>query len=148
MRAGAEGLALIQHFEGYSARAYRCPAGWLTIGYGHLLQPGEPRVIDRPQAEMYLQQDVQIAERAVTQLITASLDQHAYDALVSFTFNLGSGALERSTLRRLINGGEVDAAADQFARWVYADGRKLPGLIRRRSAERLLFQGDEWRAAV
>ncbi len=139
MRTSARGLKLIMRFEGFSATPYLCPAGIPTIGYGHVLEHLQHPVISRNDAKQLLAQDARVAERAVTRLIRYPLAQHQFDALVSFTFNVGSGALQRSSLRAMINRGEVTEAADQFLRWVYGGGKKLPGLVKRRTAERALF---------
>lgn len=136
------GIDLIKRFEGFSATVYICPAGYPTIGYGHVVKEGEDfsKGISESQAENLLRQDAQIAERAVLRLITVPLTDGQFDALVSFTYNLGGGALQRSTLRRVINRGEHPEVPRQLMRWVWADGRKLKGLIRRREAEAILFQ--------
>lgn len=142
MRVSPAGLRLIQSFEGFSATPYRCPAGWLTIGYGHVLraeEEGRLVAISHAKAEELLAADVALAEQAVTRLMTTALAQPQFDALVSFTYNLGSGALQRSRLRQVINRGALDAAPVEFQRWVWAGGRKLPGLVRRRAAEAGMF---------
>lgn len=141
-RVSERGLALIRTFEGFSARPYRCPAGYWTIGYGHVMRPGEhfPAEIDEAAAATLLRHDLAAAERAVRRLIEAPLRQGQFDALASFTFNLGAGALQRSTLRRRANRREHALAAAEFSRWVWAGGRKLPGLVRRRAAEALLYR--------
>lgn len=137
------GLALIKRFEGFSAQLYDDAAGYATIGYGHLLQPGEDfsAGITRADADRLLRADVRIAQGAVLRLIDHPLTDGQYDALVSFTFNVGGGALQRSTLRRKINRGELAAAPAEFHRWVYAGGRRLRGLVRRREAEIACFLG-------
>lgn len=138
MKTSADGLALIQRFEGFSATPYRCPAGWWTIGYGHVIRPEEWEKlcrVDQGIAHWLLAQDVVAAERAVVRYIRVALTQGQFDALVSFTFNLGAGALQRSRLRRVINRQEHEAVPNELMRWVWAAGRKLPGLIRRRGAE-------------
>jgi GH24 family phage-related lysozyme (muramidase) len=137
-----EGLDLIKHHEGYSSQIYICPAGYPTIGYGHLILSHEDfsNGITKKQAEDILRQDVQIAERAVLRLITVPLTDNQFNALVSFTFNLGGGALQRSTLRRVINRGDHAGVPQQFMRWVWANGQKLRGLIRRRGDEAILYQ--------
>ncbi len=91
------------------------------------------------QAEALLRQDVQAAERAVLRLITVPLTDGQFDALVSFTFNLGAGALQRSTLRRKVNRGDHANVPAEFRKWVWAGGRKLEGLVKRREAELLLY---------
>lgn len=142
MRTGSAGLSLIKRFEGFSATPYRCPANIWTIGYGHVILAHERELlmqVDEAQAERFLVQDVRAAERAVKMLITRPLRQNQFDALVCFTFNLGSGALQRSTLRRVINRGEEEAVAGQWKRFIWAGGRKLSGLLRRREAELALY---------
>ncbi|OSM07642.1 lysozyme [Magnetofaba australis] len=137
-----EGLNLIKRFEGFSPTVYICPAGWPTIGYGHVVRQGETfeEPISRLDAEVLLKQDVAWAEQAVLRLVDTPLSDGQFDALVSFTFNLGSGALQRSTLRRKVNREEHEDVPREFLRWVWAGGRKLKGLIRRREAEGLLYQ--------
>ncbi len=99
------GLSLIKQFESFASTVYMCPAGYRTIGYDHLIKSSEhfDEGIDKQQAEILLRRDVQVAERAVLRLIDVPLIDNEFDALVSFTFNLGSGALQRSTLRRKVN---------------------------------------------
>ena len=136
-----EGIDLIKRFEGFSPTVYFCPAGYPTIGYGHVVKKGEDFSdgITQGEAEELLRLDAQIAERAVLRLITVPLTDGQFDALVSFTYNLGSGALQRSTLRRVINRQNHHNVPDQLMRWVWAGGRKLRGLVRRREAEALLY---------
>ena len=136
-----EGLELIKHHEGFVPHIYLDAAGFPTIGYGHLIKADEDFSdgIDKVRGEQLLIEDVRIAERAVTRLITSPLSQSQFDALVSFTFNLGSGALQRSTLRRVVNRGEHADVAHQLRRWVFAGGRRLRGLIRRREDEAVLY---------
>jgi lysozyme len=137
------GLDLIKRFEGFSPTIYICPAGYPTIGYGHVVKPQEREQfaggITKNQAEDLLRQDVQIAERAVLRLINVPLTDGQFDALVSFTFNLGAGALQRSTLRRKVNRGDHAAVPAELRKWVWAGGRKLEGLVRRREAESRLY---------
>lgn len=141
MRVSEEGLALIQRFEGFSATTYRDAAGLPTIGYGHLIRIGEkfPEPLTQEAATQLLRRDVRAAETAVHGLIRVQLAQAQFDALVSFTFNLGSGTLERSTLRRVLNREEYTDVPAQLLRYVWAGGRKLRGLMLRRAAEAALF---------
>lgn len=142
MKISLAGLALIERFEGFSPTPYLCPAGWWTIGYGHLIRDDELprwRGIDQPTARNILREDIGVAEAAVIRLIRVPLTQHQFDALVCFTFNVGAGALQRSTLRRVINRGDHDEVPDQLMRWIWGGGRKLPGLVRRRRAEAALY---------
>ena len=140
-----EGLDLIKRFEGFSPTIYICPAGWPTIGYGHVVNDQErasfAEGIDEEAGEVLLRNDVEKSERAVLRLIRVALDDGQFDALVSFTFNLGSGALQRSTLRRKVNREEHDTVPPEFRRWVWAGGRKLRGLMRRREAEAQIYAG-------
>ena len=123
------GIALIKRFEGFSRTVYFCPAGYPTIGYGQVVKSQEDFSpgIDEAQAEEVLRQDAVIAERAVLRLISVPLTDGQFDALVSFTYNLGGGALQRSTLRRKINREEHAEVPEQFMRWVLACRRKLTG---------------------
>ena len=138
-----EGLALIKRFEGFSPEIYVCPGGWPTIGYGHVVRDGEQDGyadgIDEATAEELLRRDVEAAERAVLRQIRVPLEDGQFDALVSFAFNLGGGALQRSTLRGKANREEHGAVPTEFRRWVWAGGRKLKGLVRRREAEAELY---------
>jgi lysozyme len=137
-----EGIDLIKRFEGYSGKPYLCPAGKLTIGYGHVIRDDEEYLqlgIDPKTAENILKQDVNCVERKINHLVSYPLVQPQYDALVSLVYNIGVYAFEKSTLLRVLNGGNVEKTALEFRRWVYAGGKKLDGLIKRRSAEEALF---------
>jgi lysozyme len=143
-----QGLALIKRFEGFSPTPYLCPAGWWTIGWGaiHGLD-GQPVTaatlpVTEEEAETLLRRDVAVAERAVLRLIKVPLTDGRFDALTSFAFNLGGGALQRSTLRRKVNREEHAEVPDEFRKWVWGGGRKLPGLIRRREAEAEMYVGS------
>lgn len=139
---GQAGVSLIRVFEGFSPTPYVCPAGFPTVGYGHVVLEGESfeSALSPEEGEALLRADLPRYERAVCRLIEVPLDELCFDALVSFTFNLGEGALSASTLRRLVNAGRLADAAAQFDRWVFAGARKLPGLVRRRAAERALWE--------
>jgi lysozyme len=140
MKTSEKGLALIKEFEGFRALAYLCPAGVWTIGWGHTRGVTEHDRVTEEMATDMLIEDLAWSEAAVKQYVTVPLNQNQFDALVSFTFNLGQGALAQSTLLRLLNSGEYTAAALQFGRWVKAGTQTLPGLVRRREAERALFE--------
>lgn len=139
---GTAGLALIRAFEGFSPTSYVCPAGYPTVGYGHVVQEGErfDAPLSQEEGEALLRADLPRYEASVCRLIEGPLEERCFDALVSFTFNLGEGALAASTLRRLANTGRLADAGPQFDRWVFAGARKLPGLVRRRAAERALWE--------
>jgi len=139
MPISTRGLTLIKTFEGFSPAPYLCPAGYLTIGYGHVVRAGDARVVDEEEASELLAKDVQMAEQAIARLIIVPLSQPQRDALISFTFNLGAAALQRSTLRRKINNKEHGDVPAELMRWVYAGGRMLPGLVARRKAEGQLY---------
>lgn len=141
-----DGLNLIKRFEGFEPEIYLDAAGLPTIGYGHLLRLGEAEMFKNGISEeagvALLIKDVLVAERAVLRLICVPLTNGQFDALVSFTFNLGSGALQRSTLRHKINREEHDEVPREFLRWVWAGGKKLRGLVRRRNKEAQLYESQ------
>lgn len=144
MQMTEEGLALIRRFEGFRARAYRCPAGVWTIGYGHTTQAGPPRVaagmeITEAEARDVLARDVARFARAVERALTRELSPQQFSALVSFAFNVGEGAFARSSVLAAVNEGNFAAVPERLNRWVKADGRTLRGLVRRRAAEGELF---------
>ncbi len=136
------GRALIKAFEGFMPSTYICPAGHPTICYGHVVLPGEtfPEPMSENACEDLLVADLPRYEMAVCRLIEVPLPDPCFDALVSFTFNLGEGALAASTLRRLANAGRLEECGPQFDRWVFAGARKLPGLVARRAAERAMWE--------
>lgn len=160
MQTSPAGIALIKHFEGFSATPYQCPAGYWTIGYGHVLKSGQcPLVsgkkasssfrqetecvsITETQAEELLLQDISYIEGSVKRLLPVPLTQGQFDALVSFTYNLGPGALQRSTLRQKVLRLDHSSAVLELSKWVYAGGQKLPGLVKRRRAEAKLYLID------
>lgn len=134
------GIKFIKSFESYSPQIYICPAGYRTIGYGHLLKADEKfNHLSQAEAEDILMQDLLSAQIAVCGLIQKELVSHQFDMLVSFTFNLGAGALQRSALRSKINRGEDEFVQQEFERWIYANGRIMPGLIRRRRLEGQIY---------
>lgn len=141
MHISQKGLDLIKSFEGLRLSAYKCPAGVWTIGYGTTagVKPGQS--ITKERAEELLRDDVKRFEDQVLRLVKVPLTQGQFDALVSFTYNLGAANLGNSTLLRLLNAGDYKGAAAQFDRWTKAGGKELPGLVKRRAAERALFEG-------
>ena len=141
MQISKAGLDLIKQFEGLYLNAYRCPAGVPTIGYGHTAGVAMGQTITQQQADDFLRRDVRQFERAVSRLVHVPLTQGQFDALVSFTYNLSAANLGNSTLLRLLNAGDYKGAAAQFDRWTKAGGKELPGLVKRRAAERALFEG-------
>lgn len=147
MRTGDEGIALIRHFEGCRLDAYLCPAGVWTIGYGHTKGVKEGETIDQEAAEAFLIEDLEEFEGYVTEMVEVPLSQSQFDALVSWTFNLGPGNLERSTLLAKLNQGEYTDVPFEIKRWTRAGGVILPGLVKRRNAEAALFDGRDWKGA-
>jgi lysozyme len=139
MKIGTKGLELIKRFEGCRTEAYLCPANVWTIGYGHTKTAKPGLRITLSQAEALLKQDLIGFEKYVNNAVKVPLNQNQYDALVSFTFNVGTGAFFKSSLLRKLNIGDYSGAANEFPRWVYGGGKKLLGLERRRRAERDLF---------
>ena len=142
MHISERGLALIRKAEGLRLSAYKCPAGIPTIGYGHTAGVKMGQVIDKAEAESLLLGDAASFELSVLGMVKVPLSQGQFDALVSFAYNLGGGALKGSTLLRLLNAGLYADAANQFCRWNKADGKALAGLTIRRALERALFVGD------
>lgn len=133
------GIELIKSHEGLRTKAYMCPANVLTIGYGHTRNVFPNQVITLKEAERLLKEDLRRFENAINKHVTVSLNQNQFDALVSFTFNVGANAFRNSTLLRLLNNQDYYGAAFQFDRWVNGGGGRLPGLVRRREEERKLF---------
>ena len=144
MKTSQLGVDLIKKHEGFVPYVYKDAVGYPTIGYGHLLKKGESfsNGISREEGEEILKKDLYFSEQSVLNLIKIPLKQHEFDALVSFVFNVGSGNLQASTLRRKLNKNDHEGAAKEFTRWIYARGVKLRGLIRRREEERDLFLGE------
>jgi GH24 family phage-related lysozyme (muramidase) len=141
LSTGAKGIALIKSFEGLSLNKYQDIVGKWTIGYGHLILPDEVFnvALTEAQAETLLRRDLAVSEKGVNQYVLVPLTQNQFDALVSFTFNLGVGNLKSSTLLRVLNAHQYQSAADEFLRWDKAGGKQVAGLTRRRTAERALF---------
>ena len=144
MRTSDAGLDLIKHHEGVETEAYPDPGSddgrpW-TIGVGHTKGVKKGDTCTVAQAMAWLREDIQDAEAAVLRLVKVPLTQAQFDSLVSFVFNVGSGALEKSTLLRMLNSGDYFGAAVQFERWNKNDGRVMAGLTRRRKEERNLFE--------
>ncbi|RYE05747.1 MAG: lysozyme [Rickettsiaceae bacterium] len=134
------GINFIKYYEGYKEKPYYCAAGYLTIGYGHKLLAREKYDhVDNKTAHEILQKDLLLSEKAVLKYINAQLTDNQFDALVSFTFNLGPAVLQRSTLRQKINYLSYDEAALEFLKWVRAKGKILNGLVKRRFDESNLF---------
>lgn len=141
MKTSYIGRKLIKSFEGYRSEAYICPAGKLTIGYGHTSGVQEGDTCTEEQADIYLQEDLQWAEKAVNAQ-SLRLNQFQFDALVSFVFNVGSGNFQESTLLKVIKANPKDYTAieEEWKKWKYSKGKVLKGLVRRRAAEYELYR--------
>lgn len=143
MRTSNKGIDLIKKFEGCKLKAYKCPAGVWTIGYGHTKGVKKGDTCTNEQAIDFLKEDLRVFECAINDLVKVKLNQNQFDAIVSFVYNVGSSAFQDSTMRKFINAGHFPLAAGQFDRWVYAKGVKLNGLVKRRAAEKELFLTPE-----
>lgn len=132
-------MALIKQFEVCELKAYLCPAGRRTIGWGRTTNVKRGDTCTQAQADAWLVAEYDAFERRVRVLVKVPLTANQLGALVSFAYNVGTGALGSSTLLRLLNQGQYDAAAQQFGRWNLGGGRVLAGLVRRQGAEAELF---------
>ena len=144
MKISKKGIDLIKHYEGLRLKAYVCSAGVLTIGYGTTIYPNGNFVkltdtCTKEQAETYLKNDLKRFESAVNRLVGLPINQNQFDALVCFTYNVGVGNLQSSTLLKMINLNKFEEASLQFERWNKAGGKELKGLTLRRLSEKKLF---------
>ncbi len=144
MEISQEGLSLIKKFEGCKLESYQCAAGVWTIGYGSTSGISEGMEISQQRAEALLLEDVAVFEEAVNKAVEVPLEQYEFDALVSWTFNLGPANLNSSTMLKVLNENKKNEVPAQMRRWNKANGETLQGLIRRREAESLLFQNEQW----
>ena len=145
MKTSEAGLRLIKEFEGFRSKAYVCPAGVLTIGYGHTSAAGEPSVVRGMEitngvAHEILRSDLDRFERGVASLVKVDLDQNQFDVLVSFAFNCGLGNLKKSTLLKRVNAKRFEDVPAELMKWTRGGGKVLPGLVRRRRAEAEMWQ--------
>ncbi len=148
MKTGKRGIALIKKYEGFESSPYLCPAGVPTIGYGATYYPNGRRVsmndspVSEKKASELLTAMLSNYENAVNRYVRVYLSQGQFDALVSFAYNLGNGALQRSTLLKKVNVDPCDPhITNEFNKWVRAGGRVLRGLQRRRKEEANLYWG-------
>jgi lysozyme len=138
-RINQAGLNIVKHYEGCELEAYLCPARVWTIGYGHTHNVRKGMVWTQTKADRQLEEDLRQFEEGVEEMVKIPISQNAFAALVSLSFNIGLEALRGSTLMRKLNKGELSMASEEFARWNKSGARVLPGLTRRRLAERDLF---------
>lgn len=140
MKTSDNGLKAITKHEGVMLERYLDVAGYPTIGVGHLIVEGEDYTsITYEEAMELLAKDVEVAEQCVLRNVKVELEQHEFDALVSFIFNVGCGAFAKSTMLRKLNNGDKEGAAKEFPRWCKAGGREVQGIKNRREKEMVLF---------
>ena len=156
MNVSPQAVAMIKHHEGVRQKPYRCPAKLWTVGVGHVMYPEQAtlpidkrdafnikiedfRVFSMEEVDAILRADLNRFERGVERFITVPLTQGMFDALVSFSFNVGLGTLQRSTLRQKLNRGDKEGAAEELLKYCMAGGKILKGLQNRRLDERALF---------
>lgn len=138
-------IEFIKSHEGFSAVPYQCPGGVWTIGYGHTRGVNAYTMPITPaSAEDYLYADIASAEETINQRVNVPLTQGQYDALVSLVYNIGSSSFRRSSLLKNLNREDYTGAANEFLRWIHANGKKLRGLEKRRKAEREMFLEGGW----
>jgi lysozyme len=156
MNVSSEAIKVIQHHEGIRYKAYRCPAKLWTVGVGHVLypeqgklpidqrdgfalRPDDNRAFSKDEVDAILKSDLQRFERGVSSFCPVALSQGMFDGLVSFSFNVGLGTLQRSTLRQKLLRGDKAGAAEEFLKYCMAGGKILKGLQNRRIDERAMF---------
>lgn len=139
MKISQNGIDLIKKYEGCKLQAYYDSVGVLTIGYGHTATTKKGMIISQTKAEELLKSDLKRFEEGVSRLVGLTIHQSMFDSLVSFSFNLGLGNLQKSTLLKKINLGKFEEATVEFIKWNRAGGKVLEGLTRRRNAEKELF---------
>jgi len=144
MNISREGIALIKKFEGCELQAYKCPAGVWTIGYGHTKDVKEGDRINKDEANHLLEEEMIEYESYVNDMVDVELNQNQFDSLCSFCYNLGPHNLKSSTLLKVLNDKKYHEVPAQIKRWNKAGGKVLDGLVKRREAEALLFEGKEW----
>ena len=159
MKVSKEAIEGIKKDEGVRTKPYRCPALLWTVGVGHVIDPNHiraklderkniplppewDRVLSTAEVDAILANDLATFERGVLRLCPSGLTQGRFDALVSFSFNVGLGNLQRSTIRMKHNRGDFEGAAESFMAWTKAGGKELPGLVKRRKHERALYESE------
>jgi lysozyme len=159
VKVSKEAIEGIKKDEGVRTKPYRCPALLWTVGVGHVIDPNHirvklderkniplppewDRVLSMAEIDAILANDLATFERGVLRLCPSGLTQGRFDALVSFSFNVGLGNLQRSTIRMKHNRGDFEGAAEGFMAWTKAGGKELPGLVKRRKHERALYESE------
>ena len=144
MNISNEGISLIKKFEGCELEAYQDVVGVWTIGYGHTKDVRQGMSITKEQADNMLINELDEYCDHVEKAVTVDLNQNQFDALVSWTYNLGPTNLNASTMLKVLNNKDFDEVPAQIKRWNKAGGKVLEGLVRRREAEALLVEGKDW----
>ena len=156
MNVSDKSIKVIKHHEGVRTTPYQCPALLWTIGVGHVIDPNHARVplaerkslpipegwnrkISMEEVDDILRKDLATFERGVERFCPVKLTQGQFDALVSFSFNVGLGTLQRSTLRQKVLRGDMEGAAEEFLKYTIGGGKVLKGLVNRRNDERAMF---------
>lgn len=140
MVPSANCAAITKEFEGCKLATYICPAGKLTIGYGHTgPDVTEGMTITQEQADDLLMKDLTVAAKPINLFVSQELTQNQFDALCDFVYNCGSGNFLHSTLLKCVNRADWPGAILEFGKWTKAAGKELPGLVKRRAAEAALF---------
>jgi len=137
MKTSQKGLDLIKKFEGFSDKEYICPAGKVTIGYGHVILPNEDfqQPMTKKEAEILLKKDLEPRESALNKFLKVKITQNQFDALISLIYNIGVENFKQSTLLKFINDRLFDKVPDQFRRWKYINKVVSKGLLKRREEE-------------
>ena len=145
MKISENGLELIKKFEGCETTAYQDSVGVWTIGFGHTKGVEEGQTCSIEDAESMLANEMDEYEGYINNMVKVDLQQHEFDALVAWGYNLGPPNLGESTMLKVLNGGQFDRVPEEMNRWTRAGGKILEGLVRRRQAESLMFQDLDWR---
>jgi len=145
MKISEDGLELIKKFEGCETSAYQDSVGVWTIGFGHTKGVEEGQTCSIEDAELMLTDEMEEYEGYINNMVKVDLQQHEFDSLVAWVYNLGPTNLGESTMLKVLNGGQFDRVPDEMNRWTRAGGEILEGLVRRRQAESLMFQNLDWR---
>lgn len=139
MKTSSRGVELIKKWEGVRLKSYQDSVGVWTIGYGHTKTAKPHQEITLKQAHELLEQDIRQHEVYVNRYVKVDITQNQYDSLSSFVFNLGGGALQKSTLLKKLNQGDYKGAGSEFLKWTKAGGKELKGLVNRRKEESGMF---------
>ena len=145
MKISEEGLSLIKKFEGCELTAYQDSVDVWTIGYGHTKGVEDGQEITQEEAEEMLASELDEYEGYINDLVECDLEQCQFDALVAWVYNLGPTNLRSSTMLKRLNSNDLEDVPSQIKRWNKAGGKVLNGLVRRREAEALLFEGNDWK---